>query len=153
MKKKLLIIGGVVVAVIVIAIVIVGANLDKIINSRKGELLARAKATTGRDITIGEVGVSWWPPVGARVSDVVISEDAAVSNQPFVTAKDVRINVKLLPLLRKQVEVGRFVLIEPNITVVKLDAKRFNFTSMVEQATGAAPTSQAGGTPPTAPNN
>ena len=58
MKKKLLIIGGVVVGVIVIAIVIVGANLGKIINSRKGDLLARAKATTGRDITIGEVGVS-----------------------------------------------------------------------------------------------
>ena len=149
MKKKLLIIAGVVVAVIVIAIVIVGANLDKIINSRKGELLARAKATTGRDIAIGEVGVSWWPPVGARVSDVVISDDPAVSNQAFVTAKDVRINVKLLPLLRKQVEVGRFVLVEPNITVVKLDAKRFNFTSMVEQASGVSPAGPAGGAPPT----
>ncbi len=152
MKKKLFIIAGVVVAVIVIAIVIVGANLDKIINSRKGELLARAKAATGRDISIGEVGVSWWPPVGARVSDVVIAEDPAVSTEPFVTAKDVRINVKFLPLLRKQIEVGRFVLIEPNITVVKLDPKRFNFTSMVETATGAAPPSQTGGAPPpTAP--
>jgi uncharacterized protein involved in outer membrane biogenesis len=139
MKKKILIVSGIVVAVIVVVIAIVAANLDKIINSRKGELLAQAKATTGRDISIGDVGVSLWPPIGARVSDVVIGEDPEVGTEPFVTAKDVTINLKLIPLFKKQVEVKRFVLNEPSITVVKIDPKRFNFTSLIEKTSAAKP--------------
>ena len=133
-------------AVVVVVIAIVAANLDNIINSRKGELLAQAKQTTGRDISIGDVGVSLWPPIGARVSDVVVGEDPAVGTEPFVTAKDVTVNVKLLPLLRKQVEIKRFVLNEASITVVKLDSTRFNFTSLIEKSSKAAPP-QAGGEP------
>ncbi|HEX6791324.1 MAG TPA: AsmA family protein [Candidatus Krumholzibacteria bacterium] len=143
MKKKILIIVGAVVAVFAIVLVIVAANLNKIINSRKGELLAKAKAQTGRDITVGDVGVTFWPGIGASVADVVVSEDPAFGTEPFVRAKQVVVNVKLLPLLQKRVEVKRLILDEPNIIVIKQDAKTFNFTSMVAaasppSATGAA---------------
>lgn len=138
MKKKILIAAGVVVVLVIVAGAIVVANLDKIINSRKGDLLAQAKQTTGRDISIGEVGVALWPGIGVRVADVVVGEDPAVGAQPFVTAKDVRVNLKLMPLFKKKVEIKRFVLNEPVITVVKLDAKRFNFTSLIEQSTAAS---------------
>ncbi len=145
MKKKILIAAGIVVAVVVVVIGIVAANLDKIINSRKGDLLAQAKQTTGRDISIGDVGVALWPPVGVRVADVVVGEDPAVGSEPFVRAKEVRVNVKLLPLLKKQVEIKRFVLVEPAIAVVKLDAKRFNFTSLVETTSGGGSAASGSG--------
>lgn len=134
MKKKILIIVGAVVVVIGIGLAILAANLDKIVNSKKGALLAQAKQQTGRDITIGDVGVTLWPGLGARVADVVISEDPAFGTEPFVRAKQLVVNVKLLPLLKKRVEIKRLVLDEPNIVIIKGDAKRFNFTSLLEAA-------------------
>jgi len=78
MKKKILIIAGSVLVVVVVAVAILAMNLNKIINSRKGALLAQAKQQTGRDIAIGDVGVTLWPGLGAKVSDVVISDDPRI---------------------------------------------------------------------------
>ena len=141
MKKKILIIVGSVVVVLGIGVAILAANLNKIVNSKKGVILAQAKAQTGRDISIGDVGVTIWRGLGARVDDVVISDDPAYSSEPFVRAKQLVVNVKLLPLLKKQVEIKRFVLVEPNIVIMKVDSTRFNFTSMIE---AAAPPPTAG---------
>src|SRR5262249_32840617 len=148
MKKKILIIIGSVVVVIVVAVAILAMNLNKIVNSRKGALLAQAKQQTGRDISIGDVGVTLWPGLGAKVSDVVVGDDPAFSTEPFVRAKQLIVNVKLLPLLHKQVEIKRLVLDEPNIVIIKADPKHFNFTSLVTHATPPA----APGTRP-APKN
>src|SRR5688572_13666340 len=145
--KKILIIVGSVVVVLGIGIAILAANLNKIVNSKKGALLAQAKAQTGRDISIGDVGVTIFPGIGARVDNVVISDDPAYSTEPFVQAKQLVVNVKLLPLLRKQVEIKRLVLVEPNIVIMKVDSTRFNFTSMVEHAS-APPAGPAGATTP-----
>ena len=147
MKKKILIIVGSVVVVIVVAVVILAANLNKIINSKKGALLAQAKQQTGRDISIGDVGVTLWPSLGAKVSDVVVGDDPAFSTEPFVRAKQLIVNVKLLPLLHKNVEIKRLVLDEPNIVIIKKDRTHFNFTSLVTAATPPA----AGGVPGTRP--
>jgi uncharacterized protein involved in outer membrane biogenesis len=135
MKKKILIGLGVFVVVTGIVIAVVVANLDKIINSKKGELLATARKQTGREISIGDVGVTLWPGLGARVSDVVIGDDPAYSKEPFVRAKELRVNVKLLPLLQKRVEIKRLVLADPAIVIIKADAKHFNFTSLIAAAT------------------
>ncbi len=144
MKKKILIAAGIVVAVVVVAVVFVAANLDKIINSRKGDLLARAKQMTGRDISVGDVGVALFPSIGVKVADVVVGEDPAVATEPFVQASNIHVSVKLIPLFKKQVEIKRFVLNEPVITVIKLDAKRFNFTSLIEKSTDATATGGGG---------
>ncbi len=141
MKKKILIIVGSVVVVLVVTIAILAMNLNKIINSKKGALLAQAKRQTGRDISIGDVGVTLWPGLGAKVSDVVVSDDPAYSTEPFVRAKQLIVNVKLLPLLHKQVDIKRLVLDEPNIVIIKNDPKHFNFTSLV---TAAAPPAAPG---------
>jgi uncharacterized protein involved in outer membrane biogenesis len=145
MKKKLLMIAGALVALVAIGVGIVTANLDRIVNSRKDDILARAKQQTGRDISIGDVGVTLWPGLGASVRDVVISDDPTYGAEPFVRAKELIVNVRLLPLLKKRVEIKRLVLNEPNIVIIKVAPKRFNFTSLIE---ASAPTGTARGTKP-----
>jgi uncharacterized protein involved in outer membrane biogenesis len=132
MKKKILIIVLSLVVVIGVALGIVAANLDKIVNARKGDMLAQAKARTGREVSVGDVGVAFWPGVGVSVSDVVVGDDPAYSAEPFVRAKELRVNVKLLPLFKRQLVIKRLVLTEPTITVIKGDGGRFNFTSLAE---------------------
>jgi len=142
--KKILIIVGSVVAVIAIVLVVVAANLNKIINSRKGALLAQARQQTGRDISIGDVGVTLWPGLGARVSDVVVGDDPSFASEPFVRAKQLVVNVKVLPLLKRRVEIKRLVLDQPDIVIIKADPTHFNFTSLLAAATPG--TAGTGGT-------
>jgi uncharacterized protein involved in outer membrane biogenesis len=150
MKKKILISLGIVVAVVVVVVAVLLANLGKIVNNRKDALLAQVEARIGRDIAVGEVGVALWPEIGVRVRDVSIADDPAFGTDPFVRVADLRVNVALLPLLRKRVEIKRFVLNEPAITVIKGDGERFNFTSMVEAAGAASAGAGGGGAAPAA---
>jgi uncharacterized protein involved in outer membrane biogenesis len=138
MKKKLLISLGIVVAVVVIAVIVLVANLGRIVNSKKDALLAQAESRIQRDIAVGDVGVAVWPEIGVRVRDVSVSEDPAFGTEPFARVADLRVNVALMPLLKKRVEIKRFVLNEPVIAVIKGGDKRFNFTSLVEAAGGGA---------------
>jgi uncharacterized protein involved in outer membrane biogenesis len=64
----------------------------------------------------------------------MIADDPAYSAEPFVRAKELVVTVKFLPLLKKQVEIKRFVLVEPSIVVIKGDAKTFNFSSLAKSA-------------------
>jgi uncharacterized protein involved in outer membrane biogenesis len=145
MQKKILIIVGAIVALVAVAIVVVAANLNRIIDSRKDALLAQAEQRIGRDISVGDVGVALWPEIGARVRDVTISDDPAYSSEAFVRAHDVRVNVRLWPLLKKRVEVKRFVLDAPEVTIIKGAGKRFNFTSLVEAVAGPGATRSSSG--------
>ena len=147
MKKKILVSLGIVVAVVVIAIVVLVANLGRIVNSRKDALLAQAESRIGRDIAVGDVGVALWPEIGVRLRDVTVSEDPAYGTGPFVRVADLRVNVALMPLLKRRVDIKRFVLNDPAINVIKGENNRFNFTSLVEASGGGAGAAGAGGAP------
>ncbi|HEX5132229.1 MAG TPA: AsmA-like C-terminal domain-containing protein [Candidatus Krumholzibacteria bacterium] len=145
MKKKILLVTGIVVAVIVIGVGVLVANLGRIVNSKKDVLLAQVEARIGRDVSVGDVGVALWPEIGVRVQDVTVADDPAFASEPFVRVADLRVNVALMPLLKKRVEVKRFVLNDPVVSVIKGDGGRFNFTSLVETAAGPAAAGGAGG--------
>ncbi|MDH3198033.1 MAG: AsmA family protein [Candidatus Krumholzibacteria bacterium] len=141
MKKKLLIAIGIVAVLVIVAAVVLLANINKVIESRRGEILARARDQVGRELSVGKIEAALWPPVGVRVNDVVIADDPAFSSEPFVRAKDVTVSVRILPLLRKRVEVKRFTLNEPSINIIRRGDGTVNFASLAggEAAPGEAP--------------
>jgi uncharacterized protein involved in outer membrane biogenesis len=149
MKKKILIAIGIVAVLVIVAAVVLLANINKVIESRRGEILARARDQVGRELSVGKIEAALWPPVGVRVNDVVVADDPAFSNEPFVRAKDVTVSVRILPLLRKRVEVKRFTLNEPSINIIRRGDGTTNFASLAGGE--AAPADAAGEAPPDAP--
>ncbi|MBP2680208.1 MAG: hypothetical protein H6Q78_71, partial [Candidatus Krumholzibacteriota bacterium] len=136
-----LVIAGAIVAVVVIAVVLVMTNLEKIVNKNKGTILARAKTTLGRDVGVGKIGVTLRGGLGVRLEDVVIGEDPAFGTGPFVSAKHVQVNVKLLPLLKREFQVKRVMLRDPLIRVIKNKDGVLNTQSLVRAAaSGSAQT-------------
>jgi len=93
MKKKLFIILGIVVVVVVVAGIVVVANLDKVVASKKGEILARAESELGRGVTIDDIKVALWPGIGVSLTGVTLADDPAFSKEPFVHVADLRVNV------------------------------------------------------------
>lgn len=124
MKK--LWIAGIILAVIIATLVILVLNLGAIVNRNKDALISRAEDTLGREITIGEIGVTIWRGLGIRLDDFTIADDPAFSDEPFVRAKSLQVDVQILPLLRKELKVKRITLNDPVIRVIRNESGAIN---------------------------
>jgi len=105
--RKLFVVVGIIVALVVVVIIVVATNLDRIVNKNKDFFLSRAETTLGREVGVGDVGVTLSGGIGVRLEDISIGEDPAFGTEPFVKASKLQVAVKLLPLLKKKFEVKR----------------------------------------------
>lgn len=131
MRKKLLIIAVIVVAVIGGALAVLLFNLEGLANSKKDFFLARAESAIGRKVSLEKIGVTLRGGIGVRLVNFAVADDPAFSSEPFVRASDLQVNVKLLPLLRKEFQVKRVILREPVITVIRDENGNMNFRSLM----------------------
>src|SRR5438034_5331799 len=110
------IIGGVVVLLILVIVAGVAlVSLNGLIDRNKQYILTQVKEAVGRDVTVGDIGVSLWGGVGARLKQFSVADDPAFAKEPFVRAEDLQVNMKLLPLFRKEIEVSKVILHQPVI--------------------------------------
>jgi uncharacterized protein involved in outer membrane biogenesis len=81
------------------------------------------KAATGRELRIrGKLDVRLFPRLALVAEDVSFANAPWGSRPDMARAKRVEASVALLPLLRKEVEVTRLVLVEPDV-LLESDAK------------------------------
>lgn len=127
--RKWIIVGAVLLslgAILVLALV----NLNSLINRNKTYLLDQAQQALGRKVSVGEAEVTLWGGVGIRLKSFTMSDDPAFSSADFVRAKDLQVNVKLLPLLRREFQIKRLILHDPVIQIVRNREGRFNFSTI-----------------------
>ena len=146
MRKRLVII-GVIVIVLAGAVALVLVNLGGLVNRNKDFLLSRAESSIGREVSVGEIGVTLRGGIGVRLSDVSIADDPSFSSEPFLQAKELQVNAKLLPLFRKEFEVKRVVLREPVINLIRNEQGNLNVDSFggAAGASGASAGATQGG--------
>jgi AsmA protein len=59
-----------------------------------------------------------------------MSDDPSFSSGDFVRAKDLQVNVRLLPLLRKEFQIKRLILHDPVIEIIRNREGTFNFSTI-----------------------
>src|SRR3546814_17437621 len=97
MKKLLIGLGVVVVLLVAAAIVISLIPLD----SYKGEIQARVKEATGRDLRIdGDISLSLFPPVAVSVEDVGFANAPGAAAPEMSTTHRLDVALQALPLRR-----------------------------------------------------
>lgn len=105
------------VVVVIAALLIIPAFVD--VNRYKPELEKYVSEATGRPLSIGgDVRLSLFPWAGVSFSDLKLGNTPAFAEKDFLAVKSFDVRVKLLPLLFKQVEVDRLVVLEPRIFLV-----------------------------------
>jgi len=98
-------IGGVI-ALLVLALLAVWLFVDP--NDYKDRIAAAVKDSTGRSLSLpGKLKLSVFPWVSLQTGEASLGNPAGFGNEPFLTLKRASLSVKLLPLLRSQLEVGR----------------------------------------------
>jgi AsmA protein len=98
LKYTLFAVGGLLVLVAVV-LAVVAATFDP--NQYKPQIVQAVKDKTQRTLRLdGNIGLAFWPSIGAKVGKASLSERA--SDQQFAAVEEVRVSLKLLPLLSKQ---------------------------------------------------
>ncbi len=121
------IIGAVVLAMSGVLVLTV-LNVNFLVRRNKDYLIGQVEQALGRKITVDKIEVTL-TPVGARLVNFAMADDPAFSAAAFLRAKDLQVDLRLLPLLIGQFRLKRLVLESPVITIVRDARGQYNFAS------------------------
>ncbi|MEO8315939.1 MAG: AsmA family protein [Pseudomonadota bacterium] len=77
-------------------------------NDYKDRISAAVKQSTGRSLSLpGKLSLSVFPWIKLQTGEASLGNPAGFGDDPFLTLKRASLSVKLMPLLNKQLEVGR----------------------------------------------
>jgi uncharacterized protein involved in outer membrane biogenesis len=129
--RKLWITLAIVVVLVVAGALIVPHLVD--VNQYHSQIQAQLEKRLGRPVTLGNMGLSLFPP-SFEVANATIAEDPRFSSgRPFATADKLAISVEFWPLLSKQLEVKSLELLHPHIEMVRNAQGVWNFASLGQE--------------------
>jgi len=112
----------------VLVLTLLSVNL--LVERNKDFLIGRAEQAFGRKISVEQIEVSFWP-FGARLLNFAMADDPAFSAEDFVRTKELRLELRILPLFIGELRPSRMTLESPLITVIRDASGRYNFASRV----------------------
>ena len=125
---KILKILGIVIAVIIVIAIALPFVIN--VNMFRPQIQSELNAALGRQVSIGDLHLSILTG-SVSVDDLAISDDPAFSKQPFVRAKSLGVGVELIPLIfSKSLQVTDITLVQPQVSLLKNAAGRWNFSSL-----------------------
>ncbi len=84
----------------------------------KDRLIRLVEKQTGRTVSVkGGASFSIYPALGLRLLDVSLSGPRAMPGPAFLTAEELRLEIPVWPLLRRQIAIERLVLTRPVLTL------------------------------------
>jgi AsmA protein len=112
MKKVIKLVAWLLAVVVVVAVaaaIIIPLVVDP--NDYRDEISAAVKKHTGRELLIeGKIELSLFPWLGVRLGAMQLSNAAGFGPEPFARIGTADVRVRLLPLLRREVEMEKIVL-------------------------------------------
>jgi len=123
-----IIVGGLIVLIIVALLV---APLFVDVEDYKPTIEKRVSEAIGRPFAInGELRLSLFPWAGLALSDLHVGNPPGFKEKDFVFIKAFDVQVKLIPLLSKDIQVQRFVMEEPRIVLERDKAGRASWEGL-----------------------
>ena len=143
--KTILKIVAIAFAILLVILVALPFLID--VNSFRPTIESELSTALGRPVTIGNLKLSILSG-GVGVDNIAIGDDPAFSKDPFITANSLKVGVELIPLIfHKQLNVTEITLQQPEITLLKGDNGKWNFSS-ISAASGNNAAPQSGGASP-----
>lgn len=127
--KKLLRILGWTAAIIAVLIILAAVGLKLFFPKDKVRQMAmeQAREATGRDVTIGDLDVSFWGGLGVKLHDVTISNPGGWQDSLLATVDNVDVKLSLWPLLSGEYQIDRLIINGPEATLVKRSDGEVNY--------------------------
>lgn len=131
MKKAIIIILSIFLVIIISAVFILPRliTLDRF----RRRIESTLETSLNREVFLGDMGLTFWPGIGAEIKEVKIANLPGFSKQDFVRLKSFQVLIKILPLLTGNIQVDKFVLTEPRVLIEKNRVGKFNFADLLEE--------------------
>ena len=110
-------------------------------NDYRGYLSDQVKAQTGRDFFIeDDLELTFFPWLGVQMGGIRLSNAAGYGEEDFARIRQATVRVRLLPLLRRRVEIGTIVLDGLELSLARNAENRGNWEDLF---TGTEPSPEA----------
>ena len=136
--------------VALIVILIICAKLYFTSDRLKAMVIPKMESATKRQVEVQDISLTFFPPLAVSIDNLKISNPAGTkfSRDEFLSLDNLSINVKILPLITGNIEIGRITLSHPDIYLeITKDGKK-NYSSGTvspQPATGESSTALSGG--------
>ncbi len=135
------------IAILIIVVIIVGVLLALPhlidVNQYRGQIQAELQQRLNRPVQLGQLSLAVFP-VRVQADNVVIGDDPNFhSTAPFAQVAQLDVSVKLLPLLRKDIEVSSLELQRPKINLIRNAQGEWNFSTLANAPAAPATTAPA----------
>ena len=103
-------------------------------NDYRAQIELAFNERTGRVLTLeGRLGLRLLPRLAVSTGPFAISDRPGASDGDFLTARDARVGLAILPLLQRRVELGRLVIIEPAVALQIDNDGRDNWSDLFDR--------------------
>jgi AsmA protein len=135
-------VAGGIIALVAVALVAIVVFVDP--NDYRDDIERLVESETGRKLTIeGGLDLSVFPWLALEVGAATLGESPGFGTEPFVSIREARVGVRLLPLLRGKIEVGDVRLDGARIRLITDAQGRNNWADLGSKEDAAAPAEQA----------
>jgi AsmA protein len=142
--KTLILLTGIVVALVLATVLVVPLVIDP--NDYREQIAALVKERTGRELVIeGDLQISVFPWLGFEVGAARLSNAPGFEDRPFARVGAANVRVKLVPLLRREVEMDALALSGLMLNLVRDEQGRTNWADLVPEAAAAEPRQREAG--------
>ena len=111
-------------------LLILGVSLNAIIEKNRGQIQEEIQKSLGRSVAFGELRLSFWGGIGLSAKEVQIAEDPRFAATPFVQTKELKMQLRWLPLLTGKFQINKFILDEPEIQIIKNETGTLNIATL-----------------------
>ena len=130
-----------------VALVLIAVTMFVNPNDYKGRIAREVKASTGRDLTLqGDIKLSVFPWIALKLGPLSLGNPEGFGSEPFLSLQHAALRVKLLPLLRKELQVGMIEIDGLDLRLQRNAAGKGNWEDFGEKS-GAPATAEASPAP------
>jgi hypothetical protein len=102
------------------------------------QLIAELEKATGQSVTLQRVTLGWRGGVALQLNALTIADRAAPAQEPLLRVEQASAVVRLLPLLRREVQIASVVLTRPEVRVSRDTQGRINLVGLAVAGSPAA---------------
>ena len=131
--KKLLIAIGLIIVLVIVALIAIPMFIDP--NDYKDKIVEQVKKQTGRDLKItGDLKMSKFPSLGVDIGEIELGNAAGFGDQPMLKSGQASVSVKLMPLLKKDVQVSTLTLKDVFIYLARDKSGKTNWDDLMKSS-------------------
>ncbi len=132
MMKKILVTTGIVLALFLLVLFLLPFFIN--INDIVAKQIPVIEKKIHRKVAIGDVKLTILSGLGAKINNVSISNNPDFKQQNFVRIEKLKANVKLLPLLKKEIMISSVSIERPSVVIERNAQGKMNFSDMIVSA-------------------